>query len=125
MLYDILSVFTPTIKYYHYNTVYDTRQISNLNALKESRGILFFSAQNQPVSSHDDSSMNTPRGSCRECLITGVLTCTGLSAYFFHLASEIPEGNQLLTRQMKTNKYFLYGGSVAWATAGIYRLYLG
>ena len=31
---------------------------------------------------------NNDQGSCRPCLYTGVATCIGLSAYFYHLAHE-------------------------------------
>jgi hypothetical protein len=90
-----------------------------------SNSFLFLGRNSPSIDSHNvppDSS----RGSCRECLITGVLTCTGLSAYFLKLASELPAlGTRAATKQMKTNKYFLLGGSAVWASAGVYRLYLG
>ena len=65
-------------------------------------------------------------GSCRECLITGVLTSSGLSLYFLKLASELPDiAAKETTKQARRHKYFLYGGSACWAAAGMYRLYLG
>lgn len=84
-----------------------------------------FSARNQPSGSYDDSNSDPPNRSCRECLITGVLTCTGLSTYFFYLASELSDGKKVMTKQLRRHRNFLYGGSAIWAATGAYRLYLG
>lgn len=85
-----------------------------------------FSIQNSASSESEKFDPDTSRASCRECLITGVLTCTGLSAYFFRLASELQYNSaKEVTKQARRHKYFLYGGSGAWAMAGVYRLYLG
>ena len=63
---------------------------------------------------------------CKECLYTGVATCTGVSLYFMKLASEVPEkGTQEVIRQATKQKRFLLGGSALWAAAGVYRMYLG
>jgi hypothetical protein len=65
-------------------------------------------------------------GSCKECLYTGVATCTGVSLYFMKLASEVPEqGTREVIRQATKQKRFLFGGSAVWAAAGVYRMYLG
>ncbi len=86
---------------------------------------LYFSQNSSSIQSHNLPPDST-RGSCRECLITGVLTCTGLSGYFLKLATELPDvGAKEATKQVVRHKYFLYCGSVTWAAAGIYRLYLG
>jgi hypothetical protein len=77
--------------------------------------------------------LETPRSdesqvekSCRECLYTGVATCTGLSLYFMKLASEIPDNHktEVLMRQATKQKNFLLGGSALWAACGVYRIYL-
>jgi len=66
------------------------------------------------------------QGSCKECLYTGVATCTGVSLYFMKLASEVPEqGTREVIRQATKQKRFLLGGSAVWAAAGVYRMYLG
>ena len=66
------------------------------------------------------------QGSCKECLYTGVATCSGLSLYFMKLASELPDaGAKEVMRQTTKQKRFLLGGSAVWAVAGAYRLYLG
>lgn len=64
--------------------------------------------------------------SCRTCLYTGVATCTGISLYFASLYSELPsDGPRAAVKEIVKQKRFLLGGSVLWATAGVYRLYLG
>lgn len=66
------------------------------------------------------------RSSCRTCLYTGVATCTGISLYFASLYSELPsEGPRAAVKDVIKQKRFLLGGSVIWAAAGVYRLYLG
>ena len=78
---------------------------------------------NRPTSSEGDSS----GGSCKECLYTGVVTCTGLSLYFLKLASEVPDADLTakLVKQNLQQKRFLLGGSMVWAICGVYRIYLG
>jgi hypothetical protein len=64
--------------------------------------------------------------SCKECLYTGVATCSGLSLYFMKLASEIPSaGTKEVLKQASKQKQFLFGGSAVWAACGLYRIYLG
>lgn len=73
----------------------------------------------------EDTKM-TDNQSCKECLYTGVATCTGLSLYFIKLASELPsEGSKEIMKQAVRQKRFLLGGSAIWAAAGVYRFYLG
>jgi len=98
-----------------------------LESSKIAPNTLMFSRDVKSLSSIESHNKppDSPKGSCRECLITGVLTCTGLSLYFIKLASELPRlSSKEATKQMKRQKYFLYTGSAVWATAGIYRLYL-
>ena len=91
-----------------------------------SKSTFFFSTGNSGSIDSHNMPPDSSRGSCQECLITGVVTCTGLSAYFLKLASELPAlGAKEATKQVKRHKYFLYCGSAAWASAGVYRLYLG
>jgi hypothetical protein len=73
----------------------------------------------------EDPKMKDQR-SCKECLYTGVATCTGLSLYFIKLASELPsEGPKEVMKQVVKQRRFLLGGSAIWAAAGVYRMYLG
>ena len=78
---------------------------------------------NRLTSSEGDSS----GGSCKECLYTGVVTCTGLSLYFLKLASEVPDADLTakLVKQNLQQKRFLLGGSMVSAICGVYRIYLG
>lgn len=72
-----------------------------------------------------------PRKSCKECLYTGIATCSCLSLYFLKLASEEPSNEatkQTKSKKMKpirNHKYFCLCSSAAWAMAGVYRVYLG
>mmetsp|Transcript_2612 Transcript_2612/g.3153 ORF Transcript_2612/g.3153 Transcript_2612/m.3153 type:complete len:126 (+) Transcript_2612:87-464(+) len=92
---------------------------------KNKPNVFYFSPNSSSIQSHN-LPPDPSRGSCRECLITGVLTCTGLSGYFFKLAAELPDiGAKEATKQIVRNKYFLYCGSATWAAAGVYRIYLG
>jgi hypothetical protein len=93
--------------------------------------LLFSQNQSQPLTHQPDRSLPTEEpdhstGSCKECLYTGVLTCSGVSLYFLKLASEVPEqGTKEMLRQATKQKRFLLGGSALWAAAGAYRMYLG
>ena len=64
-----------------------------------------------------------PPPKCRTCLITGVLTCTAVSGYFFKIALiDLPESTK---HEVVRQKRFLLGFGSAWAVAGVYRFYLG
>ena len=98
------------------------RQFINHDSSQSIQPSLLFFTENGQNSIKSGNYGDNDRGSCRECLITGVLTCTGLSAYFFHLATELRHQS---TKQIKFHRNFLYGGSATWAAVGTYRLYLG
>jgi hypothetical protein len=86
---------------------------------------------NQPTKASLPSTEKIVKGeeegsSCRTCLYTGVATCTGISLYFASLYSELPsDGPRAAVKEVVKQKRFLLGGSALWATAGVYRLYLG
>ena len=96
---------------------------------------LLYSQNQNELSNHNNaiqiypSKQDLPKGSCKECLYTGVGTCTGLSLYFMYLASEVhvptSEGVKEVMKQAARQKQFLLGGSAVWTAAGVYRLYLG
>lgn len=54
---------------------------------------------------------------CRTCMLTGMAVCTGLSLYFVKLATD--------KTTLPKNRRFLWVCSASWATAGLYRWYLG
>ena len=63
--------------------------------------------------------------SCLSCLIVGVTTCVGLSAYFAHIAYEEPAiGRETVQQAARRRPYFL-AISAGWLCLGAYRLYLG
>jgi len=87
-----------------------------------------FMTSSPTLNTHRSITENDPpksNESCRSCLYTGVATCTGLSLYFLKLSTELPEsGAKEVMRQVSRQRNFLIAGSVAWAIAGIYRVYL-
>ena len=85
----------------------------------------FTSNTHQPfIGTNSAENMNQPpKEQCEACLITGVMTCTGISAYFFKTALlDMPESAK---KEVMRQKRFLLGFGSAWAIAGAYRLYLG
>mmetsp|Transcript_9771 Transcript_9771/g.14657 ORF Transcript_9771/g.14657 Transcript_9771/m.14657 type:complete len:139 (-) Transcript_9771:70-486(-) len=79
----------------------------------------------QNLSSRVTKSEREYKKQCKECMYTGVATCTGLSLYFVKLASEIPEASVKTAVKQVHHKNFLLGGGAIWAVAGAYRFYLG
>jgi len=106
-----------------------SRTLQNDNVPIKKNPLLFSQNRIQPFTPQQtlptgDAPLN--KGSCKECLYTGVATCSGVSLYFMKLASEVPEqGTKEVLRQATKQKRFLLGGSAVWAAAGAYRMYLG
>lgn len=82
------------------------------------------SSSTTPNSSNNEhhNSNHPPKEQCKTCLITGVLTCTAVSGYFFKTALlDLPESS---SREVIRQKRFLLGFGSVWALAGAYRLYI-
>ena len=113
------------------------RQLQPITFMNQSQSTSIDSSTSASTNTHPEppSSLNSTQTpdplmkekQCQTCLYTGVATCTGLSLYFFHLASEVnvPSVGHKAYREMTRQKRFLLGGSVTWAMVGMYRFYLG
>lgn len=105
------------------STVSDVNAGANVTNTSASHGTNTKTYKN--LSSRVTKSEKEYKKQCKECMYTGVATCTGLSLYFMKLASEIPEASVKTVVKQVHHKNFLLGGSAIWAVAGAYRFYLG
>ena len=80
---------------------------------------------NKRIQSNPNDDSASSEEECKVCLWTGIITCTGLSAYFAHAAFDPPLPHETLEQVLRQRRPLYLAISAGWLCLGAYRWHLG